>query len=163
MKPIIQSRKHYIQVNLTTETTLATINAEQIILAVAPSAVNTAKEVETGSIVKAVYVEMWLTSDDTAGSSFVMSLEKVDGGVPAAMTYTQSIDLENYVNKKNILYTTMGLVGPNDEQPLPLIRQWFKIPKGKQRFGLGDTFRLNISAITNGLTWCGFFTYKEYS
>jgi len=79
------------------------------------------------------------------------------------MNYANSIALDSYVNKKNILYTTMGLVGPNDEQPLPIIRQWFKIPKGKQRMGSNDTIKLNISAITNGLNYCGFSTNKEYT
>ncbi len=73
--------------------------------------------------------------------------------------------LGTFDNKKNILYTTQGLA-PNDGvgQPVAVIRQWFKIPKSKQRFGLGDKIRLAIASRGDGvITYCGFATYKEYS
>ncbi len=162
MKPVIHSTKHYVQWTLQTIGTLATLVSEDISIGTISTGANLATEVEEGALVKAVYVELWLTSDDTSGSSFTISLEK-NPGSGGLMSYAESIALFTYTNKKNILYNTMGLVGPNDEVPIPVIRQWFKIPKGKQRMGLNDTIKLNISAITNGLTYCGFATYKELS
>ncbi len=160
MRAVIHRTKHPIQWTLQTITPLATLASETIVTAVQSTLANLANEVEEGAIVKAVFVELWVTSDDTSGSSFVATLEKLPGS-GGSMSYAESIDLFSYTNKKNILYTTMGLVGPNDEVPIPLIRQWFKIPKGKQRFGLGDKLVLNISAITNGLNYCGHALYKE--
>ncbi len=156
----IHSTKHYL------EQTLGNIGpglltSLNIVTAVAVVDKNISNEVEEGATIKAVYVEMWITSDDVTQSSFTITLEKIPAGA-GAMTYAESITLQSYPNKKNIFYKTMGLVAPKLEPPLPIIRQWFKIPKGKQRFGLGDTLRLNISGITDGINFCGFYTYKEY-
>ncbi len=162
MRAPIHSQKHMVQWTLTTIGTLGTMVSETFLTAVGPTLNNLPSEVVEGALVKAVFVELWITSDDTAGSSFVITLEK-QPGAGGAMDYAESIALDDYANKKNILYTTMGLVGPNDEVPTPIIRQWFKIPKGKQRMGLTDRLKLNISAITNGINYCGFATYKEYT
>ncbi len=124
---------------------------------------NLANEVAEGSAIKAVYVELWLIGG-TADQFFTITLEKVPGA-GNVQTFTESTNLFAYVNKKNILYTTQGLA-PNDGvgQPVPVIRQWFKIPKGKQRWGLNDNLNLNIASRGDGtITVCGFFTYKELS
>ncbi len=93
---------------------------------------------------------------------FTITLEKVPGA-GNTITFTESTDLFSYANKKNIIYTTQGLAS-NDgiAAPIPVIRQWFKIPKGKQRMGLGDTWNLNVSSRgSDDLIMCGFMTYKE--
>jgi len=59
------------------------------------------------------------------------------------------------------LYTTQGLTSEQNANAVPIIRQWFKIPKGKQRFGLGDQMVLNISAAQEGVENCGMFIFKE--
>jgi len=161
LKAQIHSRKHYVQWTLTTVATAALSN-ETIAVATTPSAVNLPTEVTEGSTIKAVYVEVWITADDTSGSSFTANLEKVPGGNPV-MSYANSIALDGYVNKKNVFYTTQGLMAPNDEMPSVIFRGWFKIPKGKQRMGSNDTIKINLSAITNGMNYCGFATYKEYT
>ncbi len=163
MKAVVTTDKHYNQWTLATVTPAGTKTEQQISHAVSAADKDTSQEVVTGSVVKAVFVELWITSDDTSGSSFVITLEKVPGGVSGFQTYAQSIALQGYNNKKNVLYTTMGLVGPNDEVPIRIMHGWFKIPKGKQRMGQDDYIVLNISAISNGLTYCGFSTFKEYT
>lgn len=159
-KSPIHSNKHYVHTTAASVAMAAIVNltlAESVNVTVA----NAANEVVEGSLIKAIYVEYWLNSDDAANSSFILTVEKL----PAAatpMTYAQSIALGTYPNKKNILYTTMGLVGPNPGQAVPVIRQFIAIPKGKQRMGLGDKIIVNLSGITNGIVYCGFATYKEY-
>ncbi len=121
-----------------------------------------ANEVEVGATIKAVFVEMWVRAGDTAGGSTLISLYKMPGdGSP--MTFADQVNLHDYSNKKNVLYHTQGITNDQDADATPFIRQWFKIPKGKQRFGLGDALRLSISAQALDNIICGFMTYKEYS
>ncbi len=160
MKPIIHSQKHYVQQSRSQVATVS-IGIIDIIDSVQSTVANLVDEVVEGATIKAVYVEMWLL-DTSADGSFIMTLEKRPSGSPT-QTFAVSNALGTYANKKNILYTTQGL-SPNNGvgNPLPLIRQWFKIPKGKQRFGLGDKLVLNITNNgLNDLEFCGFFTYKE--
>ncbi len=139
------------------------INQVDLILSVESTTANAVDEVEEGSNVKAVFVEMWLL-DTAADGSFILSLEKRPGGVPA-MSFAASNALGTYNNKRNLLYVTQGLSPNNGVGNLvPIIRQWFKIPKGKQRFGLAEKLILNITNNgLNDLEFCGFATYKELS
>lgn len=121
-----------------------------------------ATEVEVGAVVKAVYVEIWVTSDDTAQSSLSASVEKVPR-LTDLMTFAESQGVHDYFNKNNIFYITQGLVTPNIQSGVPFLRGWFKIPKGKQRMDKESAIVLNLSAITNGLTVCGVFIFKDYS
>ncbi len=160
MRPIIQTTKHYVQQSRSQVATVAITNID-ISHAVVMASNNLVDEVLEGALVKAVFVEMWLL-DSANDGSFVITLEKVNGGMPA-MTFASINALGFYANKKNVLYTTQGL-SPNNAvgNPIPIIRQWFKIPKGKQRQGLGDKLVLNIANNgLNDLEFCGFFTYKE--
>jgi len=134
-----------------------------ILESVQSTTANLVDEVSEGSICKAVFVEMWLLDTSNDGS-FIVSLEKLPNGLPA-MLFGSSNALGNYSNKANLLYVTQGL-SPNNGvgNPVPIIRQWFKIPKGKQRMALGDKLVLNITNNgLNDLEFCGFFTYKEDS
>ncbi len=160
MRTPIHSVKHFTQRTLAT-VTIGAINEFTIATAVVAPDANNANEVTEGSEVRAVYVEMWYTGDDAVQSSVLATIEKRPSGL-TAMTFAQGQSLFTYPNKKNILYTTMGLVPPNTQSGVPLIRQWIKIPKGKQRFGLGDTLVLNSSGISDGANICGFMLYKEY-
>ncbi len=160
MRPIIQSQKHYVQQSRSTVATVAAANIDIIDSVAVPTAVD---QITEGSIIKAVFVEMWIL-DQANDGSFILVLSKDPSGV-AAIGFANMNALNGHLNKKNILYTTQGL-SPNNGvgNPIPIIRQWFKIPKGKQRFGLGDKLRLTIANNgPNTLEFCGFFTYKEYS
>ncbi len=156
----INSQKHINQITPTT-TTAGTILNNTFINAVAIDDISTQVTVREGCTIKAIYVEFWLTSDDAAQASFQICVEKLENeGVD--MTFTEGNALGSYANKKNVLYITRGLGSTTTGTPIAPIRQWIAIPKGKQRFGLGDRLNINFTAIANGLTHCGFVLFKEY-
>ena len=159
MRAQIHSRKHYVQVSL--ETVLAGAKVQHSIAKsdVSPSGAN---EVQDGSSVKAVFVEMWARTGDTAPGTCLITLLKLPGGL-GSPTFANMVALDSYENKKNILYHTQGLTNDQDSSATPFVRQWFKIPKGKQRMGLGDKLVLVISAQALDQHICGFMTYKEYT
>jgi len=162
MKQIIHSQKHYVQLTLSPVTTGVSLST-LVVSAVEGTTANLVNEVIEGAIVKAVYVEIWAIGS-VSDQFFTAILEKTPAG-SAAATVAQMAALGTYANKKNVLYTTQGLAS-NDgiAAPIAIIRQWFKIPKGKQRFGLGDNLRFNLSSRGDAtITICGFFTYKEYT
>ncbi len=159
---MVHSTKHYFQVTLTSTTTGAT-TLHTPVTAVAVANKNLNSEIEEGSKVKAIYMEMWIIGQ-TNNQFFTAVLAKLPGGVPN-LAQADLVDLFSYDNKKNILYTTQGLA-PNDGvgQPIVISKGWFKIPKTKQRFGLNDRLQFALSSRGDGtIDLCGFFTYKEYT
>ncbi len=162
VRAMVHSTKHYIQVTLTTASTGAK-NDEIIIDAAAIQDVNVSFETKEGNSIKAVYMEMWAIGS-VSDQFFTAIVYKAPSGL-AAPSFTNMTNLFAWDNKKNILYTTQGLAS-NDgiAAPIAIYKGWIKIPKSKQRFGLGD--RLIFSIASRGsatITYCGFFTYKEYS
>ncbi len=162
VRPMVHSVKHYVQITRSTAATTAT-NSEDLVLSVEGTVANAVDEVAEGSSLKAIFIELWAI-DAGSNSSFVVTLAKYPSGEAAMGTATANA-LGTWGNKKNLFYVTQGLL-PNDgiAQPVALLRQWFKIPRSKQRFGLGDKIRLTIT--NNGLNdlfYCGFATYKEYT
>ena len=108
-------------------------------------------------------MELWLHNDDGSNArQFIVTLEKISsGGVDP--TFTNMANFQAYDNKKNVLYTTQGTLGASDAQgAVPIIRQWIAIPKGKQRFSLGDRFIITLAAVGGQFQECGMFIYKEY-
>ncbi len=160
MRPPINSQKHYVQQTLATVLSGAQLNITIANAVDAPTGA-TANVVREGSVIKAVFVEMWVRAGDTSPGNSLLTLYKLSSGAPG-MTFAQHIDLHNYPNKKNVLYHTQGLTNDQDADAIPFIRQWFKIPKGKQRFGAGDILMLGIAAQALDNIICGFMTYKEY-
>jgi len=162
VRPMVHSTKHYVQVSLQT-VTASTIDTTDIVNAVSIDLVNTVSEVAEGSSIKAVWMEMWIRTQSTSPGSFVAILYKNQGG-GSNVTTTEIAALGAYDNKKNVLYTTQGLTNDQDADAVAIYKGWIKIPKSKQRFGLGD--KLQFSIFAQGaldLTQCGFFTYKSYS
>ncbi len=158
----INTTKHYLHHAFFTVAAAAITNNDEV-NAVALSAVTNANDVQSGSIVKAIYIEYWMSGDSaSAQSTFNITVEKVSGGQPD-MTFANAVNLMAYPNKKNVLYTTQGLVGDSTNNAVPIIRQWIAIPKGKQRFGLGDQLRTNIASITGTIRLCGIVIFKEYN
>jgi len=160
----IMSIKHYVYRTLllvTGGTLIVQPVAEGV---VAPATAN-AHDVIQGSNLKAVYIELWIIGSGAAGtvSTFTVALEKVPANAPA-MTFTNIVNLGAYLNKKNVLFTSQGLLATSSSgSPTPFMRQWIAIPKGKQRMGLSDKISLNIASSGAGdIQVCGFFTYKEY-
>ncbi len=162
VRPMVHSTKHYVQLALNNIGT-ATREGNVIVNSVQSTVANLATEVAEGATIKAVYFEMWLQNEGNLGE-FIMTISKDPTG-GAGPTFTQMAALFTFENKKNILYTTQGLTS-NDaiSGPVNVIRGWIKIPKSKQRFGLGDRLNLNISNVSsNGLLRCGFALFKEYT
>ncbi len=164
MRPIIQSKKHIFQISQGTTAQAAISN---FFLVQAIEAVSTQpQQVEVGATVKACYIEFWVSQDSASViGSYTVIVAKVtgDGATPSAANLAA---LHDYTNKKNILFTAQGLLTPNDGGQVPVVRGWYKIPKGKQRFGLND--RLVISLRNNNVTavdinHCGVAIYKEYT
>ncbi len=161
VRPMVHSTKHYTQFSLATVITGAVTN-NVIVDAVTVGNKNLDKEVEEGSSVKAVYVEWWVRSGETSPGSFVAAIYKVPGG-GAAFTAAQMASLHTSDNKKNVFFTSQALTNNNTSQAINIARGWIKIPKSKQRMGLGDRIILSHFAQALDSITCGFATYKEYS
>ncbi len=158
-RPVINTAKHLRQFSLATIAAGAISNFTLANAVAVPA--GGATEVREGSVLKAIYIEMWIQTDDAALGSSIITLEKLPGSA-TAMTAAESALLNDYDNKKNVFYTQMGLTPNNVTYPMAVIKGWYKIPKGKQRMGLEDAIILNIHAQSNGLSVCGFTVYKEH-
>ncbi len=162
VRPMVHSTKHYVQITFNTATTGVT-EVETLAESVTVTLANLATEVKEGSTLKAVYFEMWVIGS-SADQFFTAAVAKLPGGV-GNILQADLVNLHAYDNKKNILFTTQGLAS-NDGigNPVNIHRGWIKIPKSKQRFGLGDRLQFAISSRgTADIDFCGFALYKEYS
>ncbi len=162
MKAIINSVKHIVQQSLVT---LEEQTMTQIIVA-ASSTIEpaTANAVVIGSVIKAVYLEYWLLGESSQPFIATWSFEKLPAAA-TAMTQAQGQALDDYPNKRNIIKLGQGLVGDSNTNAVPIIREWVKIPKGKQRMAQNDFWMFNVSVIgqtDNGGQICGVAIYKEY-
>ncbi len=160
VRPMVHSQKHYVQFSIATVAGGGVL-ALEIATAVAVASKNLASEVVEGSSIKAVYVELWGRAGSTTPTSGQMVIYKRESnaGNPTA---AQMAALDGWDNKRNILYTTMGLFNDQDADAIALFKGWIKIPRGKQRWGLGDNLTITIFAASIDLQVCGFATYKEY-
>ncbi len=159
MKSPINSNKHTTQLTLST-VTVGTVVSTPLI--VAQQAVGTgAEEVRVGAVVKAIYIELWLRGQDTSAGSFVCVLCKCSAS-SLGPTAGEMANLMDYNEKNNILFTSQGLVNHSMDSAIPVYRGWLKIPKGKQRFGLGESFRIVVLAQALDVNQCGLSVYKEY-
>jgi len=161
VRAMVQSRKHIIQNPILTAVLGAVVNIT-LATVVDRSSANTNLEIVQGSIIKAVYLEYWMTGDDSVQGSSTAILEKVVGGA-APVTAAQMDALDAYPNKRGIFHTFQGLTPPNTQYPMSLVKGWFKIPKGKQRFSSGDKLVFSIKGVSDGVTVCGMAIYKEYT
>ncbi len=162
VRPMVHSTKHYVQNGIST-IAAGVRESIRVVTAVESTVANTANEVAEGSSVKAIYFEMWLLNASN-DSEFILTISK-DPENGAGPSFAEHAALFSFTNKKNILYTTQG-IAQNDgiTGAIPVLRNWIKIPKSKQRFGLGDGINIVISNVSSGLLQrCGFATYKEYS
>ncbi len=162
MRAPINSEKHIVQTTLSNTTAPAEIITVSVVNVVDDPVAASADQVSVGTEIRAVWIELWVLGTSQQPATTVLSVEKRVAGA-AFMTYAQSVAVHSYPNKKNIFYTTMGLVGDANANPTPLIRQWIKIPKGKQRFGKGDALILNVSGITDEIQICGQHIFKAYT
>ncbi len=163
MRAVIHSKKHLVQISQATVGQAAVVNTPLVVAKEAGS--STPTDVIEGAIVKACYVEFWVSQDSASiVGSYTIALFK-DPGNNAGMTTAQMAALHDYDNKKNILFTAQGLLTPNDGGQVPVLRGWYKIPKGKQRFGLADRLTLTVrnnNATAIDINFCGLAIFKEY-
>jgi len=160
LRPRVQTVKHYVQWTVTPVSVGTTVN-ESIALSVTSTLSNLATEVKEGAIVSAIYIELWIIGQsDTASGNVLVSLYKKPG-VGVQMTQAEATNLFAYDNKKNVMYHTQGITNDGIANATPFIRQWFKVPKGKQRMGLNDEWKLAISTQAEAVNYCGFALYKE--
>jgi len=118
-----------------------------------------ASDVRVGAVIKAVFIEIWAASA-TANLTIISAFGKLPTG-SAAPTFAEMLTLSAYAGKKNLLETHQGLA-PSSGNVVPMYRHWIKIPKGKQRMGLGDVIGVTIAAVGATMTVCGIFVFKEY-
>ncbi len=159
MRQIINSIKHYVHFPATGIASGALLGSN-IIIAVAKGAARAvASDIEEGAIIKAVYIEWWIKADNP---NFTVNacIVKLPSGA-AAPTFTEMNNLGTYANKKNVLEFHQGLA-PSGDQVMALFRGWYKIPKGKQRFGIADKLKVITTFTGSAGDICGFSTYKEY-
>ncbi len=161
LAPIV-AIKHYVQMD-NTSTADGAVRNLQIIQGVAQTLVVNTADVVEGSIVKAVYLELWFKGNAVAGTEdkFQFLLEKVSQGQDP-VTFAQMNSLMGYPNKKNVFFYSQGVTGDLTTQGIPIVRGWFAIPKGKQRFGLEDELFMSVSTTGATANTCGFATFKEY-
>ncbi len=161
MLATINTTKHYVHHSPTAVASSAVLVLADIDAVALPS-VNLPQEVRAGAVVKAISVEIWVLANGAPHGSFTITVEKAKGGQPDITFAQNSSGLHTYPNKANILYTTQGFIGGEANNAVPLLKQWVAIPKGKQRFALGDQLRINLSSIVQGIQFCGMIVYKEY-
>ncbi len=164
MKNPIHSKKHIVQISQATVAQAAVVITD--IVDSIEGASSQPDQVNEGATVKNCYVEFWVSQDSASvvGSYTVVLYKRPGGNV--AITASNMAALHDYNNKKNILFTAQGLLTPNDGGQVPVIRGWYKIPKGKSRFGLGDKLQVvirNNNATAIDINFCGLAIYKEYS
>ncbi len=161
VRPMVHSTKHYVQHSLSTVVAGAVDN-HIVVEAVSVAAKTAVFEVEEGNSVKAVYLDHWIRTGDTAGGSYIVCLYK-SPGTGNAFTAAQLAAMGTAENKKNVLFFAQALANDQDADAIAVMRGWYKIPKSKQRFGDGDRLILATFAQALDMQICGFETYKEYS
>ncbi len=160
----INTVKHYVGSPRFTLALGTSISLEIADVVAAP--VNTTREkLSEGSLIKSVHYEYWLLGSGATGNvtQFVLTIEKLPSNL-ADPAFSDMLNLGGYKNKKNILYTTQGIIPmiTDGSNAVAVIRDWLLIPKGKQRFGQGDRLVVSIATVEQALEVCGIATYKEY-
>ncbi len=161
MRATINSAKHIVQQSIDT-TAAGVVEVVTVLDTVSVNTASGANQVRDGAVVKAVFIEMWLRGNDAAvGSSYIYVFEKASGTEDNLAAGTIAA-LDDYPNKKNIFFISQGLINAVEGVATPVLRQWIKIPKSKQRMGRGDKLKLSIMSQSGSTLRCGLQIYKEY-
>jgi len=161
VRPSINSEKKIVQITLSS---IAENGQLALVIAEAQQDGNTALAdvVDVGTIIKAIYCEMWFQGAGTQPSTTTAMVVKSPNGV-GTPTVGEFTNLNTWSNKNNILEMHQGIVGDSNTNPVPFYRGWIKVPKGKQRMSVGDKFHFAVKGITEGTEICGLFIYKAYT
>lgn len=160
----INSTKHFVP-RTRFETVAGTVVEHVIVDSVALASVGaTTADVQEGATIKAILVEFWMApASSTTPTQFTFIIYKLPSGV-GGPSLTDMLNLMAWDNKKNILFTSQGVLGLDSAGgTIPLHRSWLKIPKGKQRFGLGDRFAWSFVTVDSTAQACSMNIYKEYT
>ncbi len=159
VRPTINSEKHIVQIGFNNADigTTTTQNLVQVV----QGATAGAREVRVGAVVKAIYIELWFQGEGMTTGTSIAILEKAITGLDPPSTL-EMLDLHDYANKKNIIFTHQGLSSDQNTNAVPIMRGWYNIPKGKQRMSLGDRWDLQFLAQVDGFNFCGLAIFKEY-
>ncbi len=160
IKPVIRSIKHYFHLPVAVATSGATLVTTLINTVAEGAARAAAIDVDEGTNVSAIYLEFWIsgvTLDKTATWCVVKRVSNV-----ASPTFTEMANLGSYANKKNIFNVGQG-IPPSNGNVMNIYKGWFKIPKGKQRWGLGDKLVLVVAGVGTNVNVCGITTFKEFT
>ncbi len=160
VRAMVHSIKHVVQFSIASLLS-GNVRENVIATAVARQDVDLPTEVQEGSSIKAVYLEYWYIGDGATTSELITAVAKIPTS-GAGMTAGELQAIQTYPNKKNIFEIHQGLLGKVGTNPVNVFRHWIKIPKGKQRFGLGDKLSVNSFAGGADFFLCGFATFKEY-
>ncbi len=164
LAPIV-TVKHYVQQTNQAVTASNVLNQPLVDAVAVGAAHSNTFDVTEGSVIKAVHLDFWVMNNGATGTStqFVAILEKVVANQTAA-TVTNLANLQAYPNKKNILNSFQGNLAANIDgaNSTTYMQGWFAIPKGKQRFGAGDSLILSVVSVGQDVEICGMTTYKEY-
>ncbi len=158
MKATINSQKHYNQIAAFAVT--SGVRSQIILVEGKEDPSVTAVDVREGAVVKAIYLECWI-SGVTAEKTAITAVIKLPGGGTIVPSFAEMQALNDYENKKNILEAHQG-IAPTGGNTVPFYRHWIKIPKGKQRIGLGDKIVLSVAALNTNVNVCMLSTFKEY-
>ncbi len=160
LRPKVHTRKHYVQFsrfNAAANTVVEKVISDSQAMA----SVDQVQEVVEGSSVSAIYIELWAIGTASDASTIVSFAKFVANDI--GFTFAEMAAVGQVVNKNNILFFHQGLAS-NDgiSNPIPVIRQWFKIPKSKQRMALGDRWLIQCACQgADTVDFCGFALYKE--
>lgn len=149
-----------LQTTFTSVSTLTTFFIE--IAEAIEGARSTPVHVAEGAVVKAVYLEIWIQSSSSGDPGSVTGIFFKNPGGSNVPSGTDMQLLHDWDNKKNIFNFRQGLSPPVDSAMFPIFLGWYKIPKGKQRMGLGD--KITVAIRNNGgvdMHVCGGVVYKE--
>ncbi len=164
MRPVIHSKKHIQQIAQQNVSQGAVVLSTILEAQEGPS--TTPSQVIEGATVKSCYVEYWVQNDSTSAiGSFTVILYKNPGNGQTANA-TDLAALHDWENKKNIFFTSQALAPSSDSMMIPVMRGWYKIPKGKQRMGLKDKIQIairNNNASAVDIEFCGLAIFKEYT
>ncbi len=158
MRPKVHTKKHYPQLSISSVAAGALGN---FVLAEAVETPAANNQVREGSSISAIYVELWEKAGSATNLSSVINAFYKEPGSGVAFTVAQLAAVQDAENKKNILFFQQGLLPNEDLIPIPIMRGWYKIPKSKQRMGLGDRWIVATSAVGFDVDRCGFATFKE--
>ncbi len=125
----------------------------------------TAIEVKRGSVIKAMWLELWysLSAEPTVGvSTIIDAYIWKNTGTNLTPPNPGTVGTSN--EKKWVLKNWKGIVGARTQGfPAYTWKGWIKIPRGFQRMAQDDVWQLQFLATgTNGLA-CTNVIYKWYS